>query len=141
MRAVLSQLSDVQVYAEIQARFSKKYKSNNRHMVGRFTRDFREHELDCQILVTVPQCLQLLLLSAENVAWTMRIKHCILDEVGVGACTCTRVPECVCNSGTVCVCASASVTAGVCIHRELITSQALYVPCRRGGGLLFARKQ
>jgi superfamily II RNA helicase len=51
-----------QVQAEITARFSKAYKGNN-VLTGVFTRDFRINALDCQILVTVPACLGVLLLS------------------------------------------------------------------------------
>jgi hypothetical protein len=50
-------------------------------MTGVFTRDYRENEQFCQILVTVPQCLQILLFSANNMEWASRIKYIILDEV------------------------------------------------------------
>jgi len=34
-----------------------------------------------QVLVTVPQCLGILLLSAEQHGWVSRIKNVIFDEV------------------------------------------------------------
>ena len=36
-----------------------------------------------QVLVTVPQCLGILLLSAEKHGWASRIKNVIFDEVPV----------------------------------------------------------
>ena len=48
---------------------------------GIFTRDFRENELSRQILVTVPQCFGILLMSGENVSWLSRVQTVILDEV------------------------------------------------------------
>jgi ATP-dependent RNA helicase DDX60 len=41
---------------------------------GVFTRDFRKNEKNCQILVTVPDCLEILLLSMDDPAWPSRIK-------------------------------------------------------------------
>jgi len=70
-----------QVKAEIDARFEKHYKYTGTQVVGVFTRDFRENELTCQILVCVPQCLQILLMSATNLSWTERIEAIVLDEV------------------------------------------------------------
>ena len=53
------------------------------HFCGIFTRDRREHESDCQILVTVPQCLMLYLLSPtqERHRWQELIQYAIVDEV------------------------------------------------------------
>lgn len=39
----------------------------------------------CRILVTVPACLEILLLSPSNQAWARRIRYAILDEVREGA--------------------------------------------------------
>lgn len=69
-----------QVEAEVLARFEKKYQPG-KVLTGVFTRDFRKNEKDCQILVTVPECLELLLLSIEDPAWHRRIKYLIFDEI------------------------------------------------------------
>jgi superfamily II RNA helicase len=48
---------------------------------GVFTRDFRERVETCRILVTVPQCLEILLLSSTHQEWCKRIQYCIFDEI------------------------------------------------------------
>ncbi|XP_029460015.1 LOW QUALITY PROTEIN: probable ATP-dependent RNA helicase DDX60 [Rhinatrema bivittatum] len=48
---------------------------------GSFTRDFRTDTLNCQILVTVPQCFEILLLSPHQQDWANRIRYVIFDEV------------------------------------------------------------
>ncbi|XP_062055394.1 probable ATP-dependent RNA helicase DDX60 isoform X2 [Lepus europaeus] len=48
---------------------------------GVFTRDYRHDTLNCQILVTVPQCLEILLLSPHYQKWTERIRYVIFDEM------------------------------------------------------------
>ncbi|XP_015423966.1 PREDICTED: probable ATP-dependent RNA helicase DDX60 [Myotis davidii] len=48
---------------------------------GVFTRDYRHDTLNCQILVTVPQCLEILLLSPRNQKWVKRMRYVIFDEV------------------------------------------------------------
>ncbi|XP_043401268.1 probable ATP-dependent RNA helicase DDX60 [Chelonia mydas] len=48
---------------------------------GTFTRDYRHDTLNCQILVTVPQCLEILLLSPHRQDWVKRIRYVIFDEV------------------------------------------------------------
>jgi superfamily II RNA helicase len=55
-----------QVFAGVQARFEKNYNGASRQVVGMFTRDERRNDRTCQILVTVPQCLDILLLSSIN---------------------------------------------------------------------------
>ena len=72
-----------QVYAEVQARFSKIYQ-DGRPFCGIFTRDKRsEHCLKCQVLVTVPQCLIIYMLSPDSQAnaWVDRLQYAIVDEV------------------------------------------------------------
>ena len=70
-----------QVRAEISARFRKRYKGSQK-MVSVFTRDFRDEDmLKAQILVTVPACLAILMLTGSNSKWTSRIRHIIFDEV------------------------------------------------------------
>ncbi|XP_036089514.1 probable ATP-dependent RNA helicase DDX60 isoform X2 [Rousettus aegyptiacus] len=48
---------------------------------GVFTRDYRHDTLNCQILVTVPQCLEILLLSPHRQEWVKRMRYVIFDEV------------------------------------------------------------
>ena len=50
---------------------------------GAFTRDFRSHVLDSRILVTVPACLEILLLSPSqrNREWAANIQYVIFDEI------------------------------------------------------------
>ncbi|NWX96644.1 DDX60 helicase, partial [Nothoprocta ornata] len=48
---------------------------------GVFTRDYRHDIMNCQILVTVPQCLEILMLSPRCQNWTKRIRYVIFDEV------------------------------------------------------------
>ena len=46
-----------------------------------FTKESHVNVKTCQILVTVPECLELLLLSAQNVNWIRRIRYVVFDEV------------------------------------------------------------
>ncbi|CAF4617941.1 unnamed protein product, partial [Rotaria sp. Silwood1] len=48
---------------------------------GIFTRDYRTNMEGCRILVTVPQCMQILLLSPSHQRWCQRIKYAIFDEI------------------------------------------------------------
>ncbi|XP_035887876.1 probable ATP-dependent RNA helicase DDX60 [Phyllostomus discolor] len=48
---------------------------------GVFTRDYRHDTYNCQVLVTVPQCLEILLLSPRGQKWVKRIRYVIFDEV------------------------------------------------------------
>ncbi|XP_072023516.1 probable ATP-dependent RNA helicase DDX60 [Amphiura filiformis] len=69
-----------QVSATIYARFNKKL-PGGKVVCGVFSRDFRRNALNCQILVTVPQCLEILLLSPCRQEWAKRIRYVIFDEV------------------------------------------------------------
>ncbi|XP_034236098.1 probable ATP-dependent RNA helicase DDX60 isoform X2 [Thrips palmi] len=69
-----------QVFATIYARFNKTLPPG-KTLLGILTRDFRQNELNCQILTTVPECLEILLLSPRCQTWTRRIKYVIFDEV------------------------------------------------------------
>ncbi|KAF8878473.1 hypothetical protein CPB84DRAFT_1966141 [Gymnopilus junonius] len=70
-----------QITAEVYARFSKNL--NGRSCWAIHTRDFRIHDPQkCQILVTVPEMLAIMLLSPPlATVWTPRIKRIILDEI------------------------------------------------------------
>ncbi|RIA88406.1 hypothetical protein C1645_826376 [Glomus cerebriforme] len=70
-----------QVTAEIYGRFQKKYKYGNKTTWGIYTREYRENHDRCQILVTVPQMLEILVLSPQRASWARNIKRIIFDEV------------------------------------------------------------
>ncbi|KAG9309998.1 hypothetical protein JVU11DRAFT_10032 [Chiua virens] len=70
-----------QVAAEVYARFSKDL--NGRSCWAIHTRDYRIHDpQNCQILVTVPEMLAIMMLSPPLAKiWTPRVKYIILDEI------------------------------------------------------------
>ncbi|TFK38254.1 hypothetical protein BDQ12DRAFT_684235 [Crucibulum laeve] len=70
-----------QIAAEIYARFSKDL--NGKSCWAIHTRDYRVNDpQNCQILVTVPEVLAIMLLSpALARVWTPRLKRIILDEI------------------------------------------------------------
>ncbi|KAK0506601.1 hypothetical protein EDD18DRAFT_1124170 [Armillaria luteobubalina] len=70
-----------QIAAEVYARFSKKVPNGTLWAVH--TRDYRINEPhNCQILITVPEMLSIMLLSPPLASkWTPRIKRIILDEI------------------------------------------------------------
>ena len=72
-----------QVAAECQARFKKRYAYAGTSLYAIHTRDYRVNDpVKCQILVTVPHILQIMLLSAVHAkSWVPRIKTIIFDEV------------------------------------------------------------
>ncbi|KAJ6003405.1 DEAD/DEAH box helicase, partial [Penicillium sp. IBT 35674x] len=74
-----------QIAAEVQARFRKSYpaKATGKSVWAIHTRDHRINNPNgCQILITVPHILQIMLLSPTNAqAWTPRLKRIIFDEI------------------------------------------------------------
>lgn len=72
-----------QIAAEVQARYSKQYKYGGKSVWAIHTRDYRiNNPQGCQVLVTVPHVLQILLLSpAFANTWSPRVKRIIFDEV------------------------------------------------------------
>ncbi|PSR80065.1 hypothetical protein BD289DRAFT_491256 [Coniella lustricola] len=75
-----------QIAAEIQGRFSKSYAHDARSVWAIHTRDYRvNNPTGCQVLVTVPHILQIMLLAPSNAAypnsWARRVKRIIFDEV------------------------------------------------------------
>lgn len=72
-----------QIAAEIQARFKKTYHHEGRSVWAIHTRDYRVNSpTGCQILVTVPHVLQIMLLSPSHAnTWSKRVKRIIFDEV------------------------------------------------------------
>ncbi|KAF1637750.1 putative ATP-dependent RNA helicase DDX60, partial [Eudyptes filholi] len=69
-----------QVVGTIYNRFTKKL-PDGLVVCGVFTRDYRNDVMNSQILVTVPQCLEILMLSPRCQKWTKRIQYVIFDEV------------------------------------------------------------
>ncbi|PKY41327.1 P-loop containing nucleoside triphosphate hydrolase protein [Rhizophagus irregularis] len=70
-----------QVTAEIYGRFKKNYKYGNKTTWGIYTREYRENHEKCQILVTIPQMLEILVLSPQRASWARNIKRIIFDEI------------------------------------------------------------
>lgn len=72
-----------QIAAEVQARFSKKFKHGGKSVWAIHTRDHRVNDAtSCQILVTVPHILQIMLLAPSNAkTWATRVKRIIFDEI------------------------------------------------------------
>jgi superfamily II DNA or RNA helicase len=78
-----------QIAAEVQARFSKSFHSEGQEgksIWAIHTRDYRvNNPHKCQILVTVPHVLQIMLMSPSNAnkpsSWARRVKRIIFDEV------------------------------------------------------------
>ena len=71
-----------QIAAEIQARFNKVYKYN-KSVWAIHTRDYRiNNPSHCQVLVTVPHILQIMLLSPSNArSWSPKLRYIIFDEI------------------------------------------------------------
>uniref|UniRef100_A0A8C0B3S0 DExD/H-box helicase 60 n=1 Tax=Buteo japonicus TaxID=224669 RepID=A0A8C0B3S0_9AVES len=69
-----------QVVGTIYSRFTKKL-PDGLVVCGVFTQDYRNDVMNSQILVTVPQCLEILMLSPRCQKWTKRIQYVIFDEV------------------------------------------------------------
>ncbi|KAL9084811.1 MAG: hypothetical protein Q9165_007879 [Trypethelium subeluteriae] len=76
-----------QIAAEIEARFSKSFPRGGKSVWAIHTRDYRiNNPTGCQVLVTVPHVLQIMLLSPSNAgagerSWSNRVKRIIFDEV------------------------------------------------------------
>ncbi|NXC38386.1 DDX60 helicase, partial [Penelope pileata] len=69
-----------QVVGTVYGRFTKKL-PDGLAMCGVFTRDYRNDVMNSQILVTVPQCFEILILSPRCQNWTKRIQYVIFDEI------------------------------------------------------------
>ena len=72
-----------QIAAEIQARYKKTYKHAGNSVWAIHTRDYRiNNPSGCQILVTVPHVLQIMLLAPSNAkSWSEKVKTIIFDEI------------------------------------------------------------
>ncbi|XP_032154511.1 probable ATP-dependent RNA helicase DDX60-like isoform X5 [Sapajus apella] len=69
-----------QVAASVQNRFTKRLPAG-RTLCGAFTRDYRHNALNSQVLITVPECFEILLLAPHRQKWVKRIRYVIFDEV------------------------------------------------------------
>ncbi|XP_036137795.1 probable ATP-dependent RNA helicase DDX60 isoform X2 [Molossus molossus] len=69
-----------QVAATVQNRYTKNM-PNGECLCGVFTREYRRDALNCQVLITVPACLEILLLAPHRQKWVKRIRYVIFDEV------------------------------------------------------------
>lgn len=72
-----------QIAAEVQARFSKIFPQAGKSVWAIHTRDYRvNNSTGCQVLVTVPHILQIMLLAPTNAkSWAPRVKRIIFDEI------------------------------------------------------------
>ncbi|PSN57547.1 hypothetical protein C0J52_01638 [Blattella germanica] len=70
-----------QVAATVYARFKNKNMPPGKSVYGVFTRDYRKNATNCQILITVPQCLEILLLSPRRHDWMKSLRYVIFDEI------------------------------------------------------------
>ena len=70
-----------QVAAVVYARFHRKKMPDGRAVFGTFTRDYRYNALTCQVLITVPQCLEILMMSPKRQDWVAKMRYVIFDEV------------------------------------------------------------
>ncbi|XP_032154512.1 probable ATP-dependent RNA helicase DDX60-like isoform X6 [Sapajus apella] len=69
-----------QVAASVQNRFTKRLPAG-RTLCGAFTRDYRHNALNSQVLITVPECFEILLLAPHRQKWVKRIRYVIFDEI------------------------------------------------------------
>ena len=65
----------------IMDKFGKYALPENKQLCGVFTRDFRNNMLACKVLVTVPQCLSILIMNVAHMKWTRKISYVVFDEI------------------------------------------------------------
>ncbi|KAF4690681.1 putative ATP-dependent RNA helicase ddx60 [Perkinsus olseni] len=72
-----------QVSAEIYSRFSSKtYPSTVRvELAGTFAKEFSEYPMNCQVLVTIPEVFEQVMLAPSQAEWVKKIRYVIFDEV------------------------------------------------------------
>ena len=54
---------------------------SDRDVSGVFTKDYRKRVQESRVLVTVPECLEILLLAPKHRAWVQKIRYVIFDEI------------------------------------------------------------
>ncbi|XP_076409397.1 putative ATP-dependent RNA helicase DDX60 [Peromyscus maniculatus bairdii] len=69
-----------QVAATVEHRYTKVLPAGEA-LCGVFTREYRQDVLNCQVLITVPACFEILLLAPHRQNWVKRIRYVIFDEV------------------------------------------------------------
>ncbi|XP_066488910.1 probable ATP-dependent RNA helicase DDX60 isoform X2 [Tiliqua scincoides] len=69
-----------QVRTTVHNQFKKKL-PDGLTVCGVFTQGYRHAAVNCQILVTMPHCLETLFLSPHHQEWVKRIRYVIFDEV------------------------------------------------------------
>lgn len=67
-KALINQIA-AQVYGSFHSHF------------GIYTDAYRHRALTCRILITVPECLESLLMSPSSAVWAQKIRYVILDEI------------------------------------------------------------
>eukprot|EP00004_Rigifila_ramosa_P016048 TRINITY_DN3770_c0_g1_i1.p1 TRINITY_DN3770_c0_g1~~TRINITY_DN3770_c0_g1_i1.p1 ORF type:complete len:1599 (-),score=326.43 TRINITY_DN3770_c0_g1_i1:1345-6141(-) len=70
-----------QMRADVTRRLRKRTDGGDVNVLGVFTREDRDNVERAQILITVPACLEILLLSPQHPQWVSRVKYMIFDEV------------------------------------------------------------
>lgn len=72
------------VYSFLMSQFTQKYRyrmQGGLNMRKEDDKDKREREDSFRILITLPECLETMLTSAEYAIWSQRIRTCVLDEI------------------------------------------------------------
>ncbi|VDK60417.1 unnamed protein product, partial [Anisakis simplex] len=79
---VLRQSDDDMVCGSVYARFRNKSLSGGKSLFGTLTHEFASNPLNCQVLITVPECLEELLVSCNPTVQAVvnKIKYVIFDE-------------------------------------------------------------
>ncbi|KAK9810588.1 hypothetical protein WJX73_002805 [Symbiochloris irregularis] len=70
-----------QVAAQVYKDFGDFPGLEGQHLHGVFTRDYRVNVENCRILITVPACLEILLLGNSQQEWVQTLQYVIFDEV------------------------------------------------------------
>uniref|UniRef100_A0A914SG19 Helicase ATP-binding domain-containing protein n=1 Tax=Parascaris equorum TaxID=6256 RepID=A0A914SG19_PAREQ len=73
------------VCGSVYARFRNKTLSGGKSLFGSLTHEFADNALNCQVLITVPECLEDLLMSCDSTvqAIVSKIKYVIFDEAHI----------------------------------------------------------